>query len=173
MATLCGILGTVSECGFAAKCDTASVHSSRTGCPHERNLWKPKAAAEYIFYLCMSHVHVSWIYNKHLRISQKRYPILSFHCHIRAQRFKIKNKCLTFPQKHNVSKNLLSNVIIYEWQKILAFILAETREAKNVNSYKVTFKSKPRYTKEVAVLYQQYGPNYWEKFKINIFGEWT
>jgi len=36
---------------------------------------------------------------------------LSFHCHMRAQRLEINKKWLLLPQKHKVSKNLLSIVI--------------------------------------------------------------
>jgi len=37
---------------------------------------------------------------------------LSFHCHILAQRHEINKKLLLLPQKHNVSKDLLSSVIL-------------------------------------------------------------
>jgi len=37
--------------------------------------------------------------------------MLSFHCHISAQRHEINKKWLHLPRKHNVRKNLLSSVI--------------------------------------------------------------
>jgi hypothetical protein len=36
----------LSEGGVAVKWKTTSIYSSQTCCPHERNLCKPKAAAE-------------------------------------------------------------------------------------------------------------------------------
>ena len=46
---------------------------------------------------------------------------MSFHCHIHAQRHEINKKWLLLPQKHNVSKNLLSSVVS-EWVHVVMCI---------------------------------------------------